>query len=42
MHHADLAAFTELQICYFKHWRSFGWGWPGTRQLNSHLLGVRV
>jgi hypothetical protein len=42
MHHANFAAFAELQIYYFKHWRAFSWGRPGARQLNSHLLGIRV
>ena len=42
MQHADLAAFAELQICYFKHWRSVSWGRAGAWQLNSDLLGIRV
>jgi hypothetical protein len=42
MHHADVAAFAELQICYFKHWRAFSRGRPGARQLNGYLLGIRV
>src|SRR5947207_14904456 len=42
MNHADLAAFAELQICNFKHWRSVSWGRPGAWRLNSHLLGIRV
>jgi len=42
MHHADVAAFVDLQICYFKHWRTFGWGRSGTGQLNGYLFGIRV
>jgi hypothetical protein len=42
MHHANVAAFAELQVCDFKHWRSFGWRRPGTWQLNGYLLGIGI
>src|SRR5205823_1928692 len=33
LHHADVAAFAELQIRYLEHWRSFARVWAATGPL---------
>ena len=42
LHHADVAAFAELQIRYLEHWRSFACAWAATGQLYENLLGTRI
>jgi hypothetical protein len=42
LHHADVAAFTKLQIRDFEHGRSLTCARDITRPLHENLLGIRI